>query len=73
MVRNSEINYRGSNQVWLPKHKTFTDDSKEKIIIGGILFKKICWSYSKKGYADPPLGSGHLYIKDAQCAETNEK
>ena len=28
----------------------------------------------KEGYADPPsLRSGHLYIKDAQCAETNEK
>ena len=30
----------------------------------------------KGGYADPspaPLSSGHLYIKDAQCADTNEK
>ena len=48
--------------------------------------RKSCWKnnsipkiffgpLSKKGYAEPPppLISGHAYIKDAQCAETNEK
>ena len=31
-------------------------------------------SCSKEGYVDPPpLRSGHIYMKDAQCAEINDK